>query len=94
VHELGRDQPKTMKELLNLTTRQASGEEAVPFSYRAVGKKPLAVVEGRPLRQPIRAQRGAPRVTRGDQTDTPSDSWSQPAMMRETTTRMLVTPTM
>jgi hypothetical protein len=29
VHELGRDQPKTMKELLNISTRHASGEEEV-----------------------------------------------------------------
>jgi hypothetical protein len=29
VHELGRDQPKTTKELLDITTRHASGEEAV-----------------------------------------------------------------
>jgi hypothetical protein len=29
VHELGRDQPKTIKELLNIATRHASGDEAV-----------------------------------------------------------------
>jgi hypothetical protein len=29
VHELGRDQPKTTKELLDIATRHASGEEAV-----------------------------------------------------------------
>jgi hypothetical protein len=28
-HELDRDQPKTTKELLHITTRHASGEEAV-----------------------------------------------------------------
>jgi hypothetical protein len=29
VHELGRDQLKTMKELLNIATKHASGEEEV-----------------------------------------------------------------
>jgi hypothetical protein len=29
VHELSRDQSKTMKELINITTRHASSEEAV-----------------------------------------------------------------
>jgi hypothetical protein len=29
VHDLDRDQPKTTKELLNIATRHASGEEAV-----------------------------------------------------------------
>jgi hypothetical protein len=29
VHELGHDQPKTTKELLNIATRHAFGEEAV-----------------------------------------------------------------
>jgi hypothetical protein len=29
VHELGRNQPKTMKELLDFATRHASGEVAV-----------------------------------------------------------------
>jgi hypothetical protein len=29
VHELGRDQPKTTKEMLDIATRRAFGEEAV-----------------------------------------------------------------
>jgi hypothetical protein len=29
VHELGQDQPKTTKKLLNIATRHASGEEVV-----------------------------------------------------------------
>jgi hypothetical protein len=29
VHELGHEQPKTTKELLNIATRHASGKEAV-----------------------------------------------------------------
>jgi hypothetical protein len=29
VHDLGREQPKIMKELLDITIRHASGEEAV-----------------------------------------------------------------
>jgi hypothetical protein len=38
VHELGRDKPKTMKELLDITTRHTSGEEVVGlFSFRAMG---------------------------------------------------------
>jgi hypothetical protein len=38
VHELSHDQPKTMKELLDIATRHTSGEEAVgPSSFRARG---------------------------------------------------------
>jgi hypothetical protein len=33
VHELGCDQPKTTKELLNIATRHASSEEAVGFVF-------------------------------------------------------------
>jgi hypothetical protein len=29
VHELGRDQPRTTKELLDITTRHTSGDEVV-----------------------------------------------------------------
>jgi hypothetical protein len=45
VHGLGRDQPKTTKELLNITTRHASDEEAL----RAVfiqGDRKAAVTPG------------------------------------------------
>jgi hypothetical protein len=33
VQELGREQPKTTKELLNITTRHASNEEAVGAAF-------------------------------------------------------------
>jgi hypothetical protein len=33
VHELGREQPKTTKELLNITTRHASNEEVVGAAF-------------------------------------------------------------
>jgi hypothetical protein len=33
VHELGREQPKTTKELLDIATRHASGEEAVGAAF-------------------------------------------------------------
>jgi hypothetical protein len=33
VHELGREQPKTTKELLNITTRHAFGEEVVGAAF-------------------------------------------------------------
>jgi hypothetical protein len=33
VHELGHDQPKTTKELLDITTQHASGEEAVGATF-------------------------------------------------------------
>jgi hypothetical protein len=33
VHELGRDQPSTTKELLDITTRHASGEEAIGATF-------------------------------------------------------------
>jgi hypothetical protein len=33
VHELGREQPKTTKQLLNIATRHASGEEVVEAAF-------------------------------------------------------------
>jgi hypothetical protein len=33
LHELGREQPKTTKKLLNIATSHASGEEAVGPSF-------------------------------------------------------------
>jgi hypothetical protein len=33
VHELSREQPKTTKELLNVATRHASGEEAIGAAF-------------------------------------------------------------
>ena len=39
VHELGRNKPRTMQELLDLATSQASGEEAVWANfYKDKGK--------------------------------------------------------
>jgi hypothetical protein len=52
VNELGRDQPKTMKELLNNATR-------------AMGKQALVMVEGRHSERLARALRGEPMVTIG-----------------------------
>jgi hypothetical protein len=39
VHELSREQPKTIKELLDIATRHASDEEAVgaPFTLVSTG---------------------------------------------------------
>jgi hypothetical protein len=34
VHKLGRKKPKTTKELLNITTNHASGEEAIEAIFR------------------------------------------------------------
>jgi hypothetical protein len=36
VHEFGRKQPETIKELLEITTRHASGEEAIGATFTPV----------------------------------------------------------
>jgi hypothetical protein len=87
VNELGRDQPKTMKELLNNATR-------------AMGKQALVMVEGRHSERLARALRGEPMVTigapkmmgGGGQSGNPNKSWLLLALMRVTMTRRPVTP--
>jgi hypothetical protein len=64
VHELGCDQPKTRKELLDIATRHASGEEAigVVFMLRSAKAAPSG---GR--RAPTKAtNKGARRGARSD----------------------------
>jgi hypothetical protein len=47
MHELDRDQLKTMKELLNIATRHASGEEAVGAVFiQGDGKRSPKAVGG------------------------------------------------
>jgi hypothetical protein len=44
VHELGCDQPSTIRELLDITTRHASGKEAVGTAFvRIVVARPKSV---------------------------------------------------
>jgi hypothetical protein len=92
VHELGHYQPKTTKELLNIATTNASGDEAVGAIFIQNSRKAaLAAIEECHPRQPTRALRGVPKATKGGQSHGPSESRSPPATMRVTTTRMLAT---
>jgi hypothetical protein len=59
VHDLDRDQPKTMKEILDIATRHASGEEAVRAIFlQNSGKVAPDGGRGATPRQPTRARRG------------------------------------
>jgi hypothetical protein len=50
VHELSHDQPKTIKELLNITTMHASGEEVVGAIFiQSSGKAAPSGGRGAPL---------------------------------------------
>jgi hypothetical protein len=63
VHELGRNQPKTTKELLDTTTRHASGDEAVDAVFvQSNGKVPPSGSQGVP--QKITGK-GTKRSTKG-----------------------------
>jgi hypothetical protein len=64
VHELGRNQPNSTKELLNIATRHASGEEVVrPIFIQDNGKVALGGGCGVPLKT---VSKGAKRSTKGD----------------------------
>jgi hypothetical protein len=64
VHDLGRDQPKTTKELLDITTQDASGEEAVRDIFiQGAGK---AVPDDSRRVPPEEADKGAKRSTKGN----------------------------
>jgi hypothetical protein len=64
VHELGREQPKTTKELLNIATRHASGKEAVMAVFVQNGGK-AATGSGRGA-STIAADKGTKRSTKSD----------------------------
>jgi hypothetical protein len=64
VHELGRDQPKTMKEPLNITTGHASGEEEVGAIFsQSSGKAAPNGGRGAP---PKATDKGTKRGARSD----------------------------
>jgi hypothetical protein len=59
VHELGYDQPKTLKELLDIATRHASGEEVIRAIFmQSSGKAALGGGRGAPTKA---ADKGAKR---------------------------------
>jgi hypothetical protein len=57
VHELSREQPKTTKELLNIATRHASGEEAVGANF-TLAKEGVAIGGGQTAPPPNVTVRG------------------------------------
>jgi hypothetical protein len=64
VHELGHDQPKTTKEFLDISTRHASGEEAVGAIFmQSTGKAALGDGRGAPTKA---TDRDAKSGTRSD----------------------------
>jgi hypothetical protein len=64
LHELSRDQPKTMKELLNIATRHASGEEAIE-AFLVQGDMKAAPIgsQGAPFKA---VGKGATRTTKSN----------------------------
>jgi hypothetical protein len=72
VHELGREQPKTTKELLNIVARHASSEEAVGDAV-VLGNVEAATSGGRaiPTKATIKGARKGPRVERRGRSDGP-----------------------
>jgi hypothetical protein len=64
VDELDRDQPKTTKELLDITTRHASGEEAVGVVFDQGDRN--TVPYGSRGAPPKAASKGAKRNTKGN----------------------------
>jgi hypothetical protein len=75
VHELSLDQPNTTKELLDIATRHASGEEAVgAILVLENGKRSPAAAGRHHPKPPTNALRKAPRTTRKQMTLTRSTS--------------------
>jgi hypothetical protein len=83
VNELGCEQPKTTKELLNIATRHASGEEAVGGVFVQGGG--MAVPSGHrgtSVATTDKGRRGASRATRGGQDGGPKELRLPPVVMR------------
>jgi hypothetical protein len=79
VHELGREQPRTTKELLDIVTRHASGEEAVGAAF-VLGNAAAAVDGGRtpPTKATTKGTRkGAKGGRKGAEATTPVRSAKQ-----------------
>jgi hypothetical protein len=73
VHELDCDQPKTMKELLDIATRHTSGEEVVAAIFiQDNGKVAPSGIQGVPLKAVGKAQREELKATRGAKAVTPT----------------------
>jgi hypothetical protein len=64
VHELDHNQPKTMKELLNIATRHASGDQAVRPFLSTVTEGGPSGSQGAPLKV---TGKGAKRTTKGNE---------------------------
>jgi hypothetical protein len=63
VHELSREQPKTTKELLNIATRHASGEEAVGANF-TLAKEGVAIGGGQTAPLPMSPSEAPKKVRR------------------------------
>jgi hypothetical protein len=78
VHEVDRDQPKTMKELLDIPSSHASGKEAVRAIFiQGDGKAAPGAIQGAPLKaagKGTKGDKGMPEVTIGGQSDDPNES--------------------
>jgi hypothetical protein len=85
VHKLGYDKPNTTKELLDIATRHASGEEAVGDAF-VLGDGEMAPAVAEQHHPKLSAK--ALRVTRRGRSSTPDGSQSLPAAMMMTRKRM------
>jgi hypothetical protein len=90
VHELGCDQPKTTKELLDVTTRHAFGEEAVWAVFmQGSGKVNLGSDQGAPSKA---ADNGAKKGARSDKRGLKQRPQWVTVAMKVITIRMPTTP--
>jgi hypothetical protein len=93
VHEHGRDQTKTTKELLDIATPHTSGEAAVGVVY--IQRGGMIVPSGKHGALPKAASKGAKRSTKGSKrgkTGTPNRSLSLP-VINMVMTRQRMAPT-
>jgi hypothetical protein len=93
VHELGCKQPKTMKELLDITTWHAFGKEVLGVDFVMSSRK-TALGDGRgaPTIAANKGRRRASEAIRGGQSCGPKELQSPLVVMKVITTRTLETP--
>jgi hypothetical protein len=85
MHELDCDQLKTMKELLNIATRHASGEEAIGAVFiQGDGKRSPKAVGGHRPKPPAKVLREAPKVAKRGK----SGTFNLPQLLPVATTMM------
>jgi hypothetical protein len=92
VHELDHDQPKTTKELLDIATHHAFGEEAIGAVFIQGNGETLTVARGHHSRLPAKALREAPMAVRSDKSDITNRSQLLLAVMMMTMARRRTTP--